>query len=150
MNTTTELWPKPIDILLVEDDESDVLLTKKALANGKLFNSINVAKDGIEALEFLRQQGGYADAPRPDLILLDLNMPRMHGRETLAEIKQDETLRRIPIVVLTTSDADRDIIKSYDLQANCYVTKPVDLEQFTRVVQAIKEFWFSVVKLPPQ
>ena len=143
MNTTTELWPKSIDILLVEDDESDVLLTKKALANGKLFNSINVAKDGIEALEFLRQQGGYADAPRPDLILLDLNMPRMHGRETLAEIKQDGTLRRIPIVVLTTSDADRDIIKSYDLQANCYVTKPVDLEQFTRVVQAIKEFWFQ-------
>ncbi len=150
MNTITLSTPKHIDILLVEDDEGDVLLTKKALSNGKIYNSLSVARDGVEALAFLRQEGEYAGVPRPDLILLDLNMPRMDGRETLAQIKQDEDLRSIPVVVLTTSDSDQDILKSYDLQASCYITKPVDLEQFTSVVRAIKDFWFSVVKLPPQ
>ena len=150
MSTATLFTPKHIDILLVEDDEGDVLLTKKALSNGKIYNSINVAKDGVEALAFLRQEGEYASVPRPDLVLLDLNMPRMDGREALAQIKQDEDLRLIPVVILTTSDSDLDILKSYDLQASCYITKPVDLEQFTTVVRAIKDFWFTVVKLPPQ
>ncbi len=150
MNTIPQSSPKLIDILLVEDDEGDVLLTKKALTNGKIYNSLNVTKDGVDALAFLRQEGEYASAVRPDLILLDLNMPRMDGRETLAQIKKDKNLRSIPVVVLTTSDSDRDILKSYDLQASCYVTKPVDLEQFVCVVKAIKDFWFSVVKLPPQ
>ncbi len=149
MSTATLSMPKHIDILLVEDDEGDVLLTKKALSNGKIFNSISVAKDGVEALAFLRNEGEYAEAPRPDLILLDLNMPRMDGRETLAKIKQDERLRSIPVVILTTSDSDRDVLQSYDLQASCYITKPVDLDQFINVVRAIKDFWFTVVKLPP-
>ncbi len=149
MSTATQFTPKSIDILLVEDDEGDVLLTKKALSNGKIYNSLNVARDGVEALAFLRHEGEHAAAPRPDLILLDLNMPRMDGREALAQIKQDEDLRSIPVVILTTSDSDQDILKSYDLQASCYITKPVDLEQFTTVVRAIKDFWFSVVKLPP-
>lgn len=141
---------EPINILLVEDDPGDVLLTKKALANGKIFNSMAVATDGVEALALLRQEGDFADAPRPDLILLDLNMPRMDGRETLAAIKQDEKLRSIPIVILTTSDSDHDVLKSYDLQASCFITKPVDLEQFTQVVRSVKDFWLYVVKLPPQ
>lgn len=141
---------KLIDILLVEDDEGDVLLTKKALKNGKICNSLTVAKDGVEAMSILRKQEQFADAIRPDLILLDLNMPRMDGRELLAEIKSDEQLRSIPVVVLTTSDSDQDVLKSYDLQASCYITKPDDLDQFTSVVRAIKDFWFSIVKLPPQ
>ena len=150
MSTATQSMPKLIDILLVEDDEGDVLLTKKALTNGKIYNTLSVAKDGVEALAFLRKEGEHSGAPRPDLILLDLNMPRMDGRETLAQIKQDENLRSIPVVVLTTSDSDQDILQSYDLQANCYITKPVDLKQFTSVVRAIKDFWFTIVKLPPQ
>lgn len=150
MNTAKMLRSKPIEILLVEDDDADILLTKRALSNGKIFNSLNVVRDGVEALDYLRQAGKYIGVPRPDLILLDLNMPRMDGRETLAEIKQDKELHTIPVVVLTTSDSDRDILQSYDLYANCYITKPVDLEQFTSVVKAIKEFWFTVVKLPPQ
>lgn len=150
MSTATQSNPKAIDILLIEDDEGDVLLTQKALSNGKLYNSLSVAKDGVEAMAFLQREGEHTDAKRPDLILLDLNMPRMDGRETLAQIKQDENLRSIPVVILTTSDSDRDILKSYDLQASCYITKPVDLEQFVYVVQAIKDFWFTVVKLPPQ
>ena len=141
---------KAIDILLVDDDPGDVLLTQKALRNGKLFNSLNVAKDGIEALEYLRQEGQFIDATRPDLILLDLNMPRMNGQETLAEIKKDPELKSIPVVVLTTSDADKDVLQSYDLHASCYVTKPVDLQQFTDVVQSLKEFWLCVVKFPPR
>ena len=139
---------EPIDILLVEDDPGDVILTKKALQNGKVYNSLNVVSDGIEALEYLRRQAKYADAIRPDLILLDLNMPRMDGRETLAAIKSDDELKNIPVVVLTTSDADRDVVASYNLQASCYVTKPVDLDQFTRVAKSIKEFWLCVVKYP--
>lgn len=149
MSPKAQTSPKPIDILLVEDDEGDILLTKKALSDGKIYNSLHVAKNGVEALAFLRREGEHADAPRPDMVLLDLNMPRMDGRETLANIKQDENLRSIPVVVLTTSDADQDILKSYDLQASCYITKPVDLPQFTKVVGAIKDFWFTVVKLPP-
>ena len=141
---------KAIDILLVDDDPGDVLLTQKALRNGKLFNSLNVAKDGIEALEYLRQEGHFKDTTRPDLILLDLNMPRMNGQETLAEIKKDPDLKSIPVVVLTTSDADKDVLQSYDLHASCYVTKPVDLGQFTNVVQSLKEFWLCVVKFPPR
>jgi two-component system, chemotaxis family, response regulator Rcp1 len=141
--------PHLIDILLVDDDVGDVLLAKKALTNGKIFNAMHVAKDGVEALEFLRQTGKFVGAPRPDLILLDLNMPRKDGRELLADIKNDPDLRSIPVVVLTTSDSERDIANMYDLHANCYVTKPVDLDQFTKIVQEIKQFWFSVVKLPP-
>lgn len=141
--------PQLIDILLVDDDVGDVLLAKKALANGKIFNTMHVAKDGVEALEFLQQTGKYVGVPRPDLILLDLNMPRKDGRELLADIKNDPNLRSIPVVVLTTSDSELDIANMYDLHANCYVTKPVDLDQFTKIVQEIKQFWFSVVKLPP-
>ena len=140
----------PVDILLVDDDEGDVLLTQKALKNGKLFNTLNVAKDGVEALEYLRQKGRFKDALRPDLILLDLNMPRMNGKETLAEIKKDPNLKSIPVIVLTTSDADMDVIQSYDSHASAYVTKPVDLGQFTNVVQSLKDFWLCVVKFPPR
>jgi CheY-like chemotaxis protein len=135
--------------LLVDDDEGDVLLTKRALQNGKFINTLQVAKDGVEALAYLRRKEPFAAAPRPDLVLLDLNMPRKDGREVLAEIKQDTALRSIPVVVLTTSDSDRDVFKMYDLQANCYVTKPVDLDQFTKIVREIRSFWLSVVQLPP-
>ena len=138
----------PIDILLVEDDEADVELTRRAFKNGKVYNSLSVVGDGVDALSFLRREGKFADAVRPDLILLDLNMPRKDGRETLEELKADPALRSIPVVVLTTSDADRDIVQSYDLQASCYVTKPVDLKQFTDVVKSIKNFWLCVVKYP--
>ena len=137
-----------VDILLVDDDEGDVLLTKKALKKGKIFNSVNVARDGVEAMAYLRQEGEFKDASRPDLILLDLNMPRKDGKETLTEIKNDPSLRSIPIVVLTTSDADNDVMQSYDLQASSFVTKPVDLKQFTNVVQSLQEFWLCVVKFP--
>lgn len=138
----------PIDILLVDDDEGDVLLTQKALRKGKVFNSLNIVHDGVEAMEYLRQQGEFKDATRPDLILLDLNMPRKDGRETLADIKGDPNLRSIPVVILTTSDAEKDVLQSYDLQASCYVTKPVDLTQFTNVIQSLQDFWLCVVKLP--
>lgn len=146
----TSIMPSPrfIEILLVDDDEADVLLTRRALQNGKLYNTIRVAKDGVEAMAHLRQKNEYADAPRPDLVLLDLNMPRKDGREVLAEMKQDRDLRTIPVVILTTSDSDQDIVSMYDLHANCYVTKPVDLEQFTKIVKEIKHFWISVVQLP--
>ena len=150
MSTATQSTPKPVDILLVEDDEGDVLLIKKALTNGKIYNSLNVAKDGVEALSYLRKEGVHAHAPRPDIIFLDLNMPRMDGRETLAQIKQEKSLRSIPVAILTTSDSDQDILQSYDLQASCYITKPVDLEEFLGVVRAVKDFWFSIVKLPPR
>ena len=139
---------KPIDILLVDDDPGDVLLTQKALKNGKLFNSLNVAKDGVEAMEYLRCEGKFKDATRPDLILLDLNMPRKNGKETLSELKSDPDLKTIPVVVLTTSDADKDVLQSYDLHASCYVTKPVDVAQFAKVVNSLKEFWLCVVKFP--
>jgi CheY-like chemotaxis protein len=139
---------EPIDILLVEDSPADVDLTREALEDAKVHNNLFVVSDGVEALSFLRQEGPFADSPRPDLILLDLNLPKKDGREVLAEIKEDPALRRIPVVILTTSSAEQDILRSYDLHANCYVTKPVDLEQFVTVVRSIEDFWFSIVKLP--
>ena len=137
-----------IQVLLVEDNPGDVRLTKEALKEGKLLNQLTVVGDGVEALSFLRKEGKYADALQPELILLDLNLPKKDGREVLAEIKADPKLRRIPVVVLTTSSAEEDVLKIYDLHANCYITKPVDLEQFMAVVKSIEDFWVSVVKLP--
>ncbi|MGD9160349.1 MAG: response regulator [Desulfobacteraceae bacterium] len=138
----------PIEILLVEDNPGDVRLTQEALKEGKIINNLRMAKDGVEAISFLRREGEYADSARPDLILLDLNLPKKDGREVLMEIKKDEELRRIPVVVLTTSRAEEDIIRTYDCYANCYITKPVDFEQFINVVKSIENFWLSVVKLP--
>lgn len=140
---------KPIQILLVEDSPGDVRLTQEALKEGKVLNELHVVGDGVEALAFLRKQDKYTRAARPDLILLDLNLPKKDGREVLAEIKEDTNLRRIPVVVLTVSKAEEDIIRTYDLHANCYVTKPVDLEQFIQAVRAIEDFWLCIVKLPP-
>ena len=141
---------RPAEILLVEDNPGDVRLTQEALKEAKVRNNIYVAMDGEDAMAFLRQEGQYAEAPRPDLILLDLNLPRKNGREVLREIKSDADMRRIPVVVLTTSRAEEDIIKAYDLNANCYVTKPVDLDQFVHVVRSIEDFWLTIVKLPPE
>jgi CheY-like chemotaxis protein len=140
----------PIEVLLVEDDPGDVLMTKEAFEEHKLRNRLSVVSDGDEALSYLRQEGVHRDAPRPDLILLDLNLPRRDGRQVLEEIKSDPDLRRIPVVVLTTSQADEDILRSYQLHANAYVTKPVDFERFVNVVKQIDEFFVSVVKLPPR
>ena len=140
---------KPIDILLVEDNPGDVRLTRESLKEGKVLNTLQVVGDGIEALAFLRHEGAYAKSPHPDIVLLDLNLPRMDGREVLAEIKTDPNLRRIPVVILTTSKAEEDIIKTYDLHANCFITKPVDLDQFIMVVKSVEEFWFTIVRLPP-
>ena len=144
----TAALPAIIDVLLVEDDPRDVLMTREAFEEHKLRNTLHVATDGVEAVAFLRREGDYADAPRPGLILLDLNLPRMDGREVLAEIKADESLRTIPVVVLTTSEAEEDVLRSYDLHANAYVTKPVDFERFIKVVQQIDDFFVTVVKLP--
>jgi CheY-like chemotaxis protein len=141
---------KPIEILLVEDNAADVRLTEEALKEGKVRNNLHVARDGMEALEFLHRQGNFKDATRPDLILLDLNLPRRDGREVLADIKNDPELKMIPVVVLTTSSAEADILKSYKLHANCYITKPVDLEQFVNVVRSIDDFWLTVVRLPSE
>ena len=138
----------PIEILLVEDSPADVDLTREALQEAKVLNNLHVVEDGEQALAFLRREGEHADAPRPDLILLDLNLPRKDGREVLEEIKCDTELCDIPVVILTTSQAERDIVQSYKLHANCYVTKPVDLEQFLNVVQSIEHFWLTVVRLP--
>ncbi len=138
----------PIEILLVEDNPGDVRLTQEALKEHKIVNNLYLAKDGVEAINFLRREGKFADAVRPDLILLDLNLPKKDGREVLMEIKKDEELRRIPVVVLTTSRAEEDIIRTYDCYANCYITKPVDFDQFINVVKSIEDFWLSVVKLP--
>ena len=138
----------PIEILMVEDSPDDVELTREALKDARVHCNLHTAEDGVEGLAFLQRKNGYARAPRPDLILLDLNMPRMDGREMLAEIKADETVAHIPVVVLTTSQAEEDVVKSYKLHANCYISKPVDFEQFIRIVQAIEDFWFTVVKLP--
>jgi len=137
-----------IEVLLVEDDPGDVLMTREAFDDNKVRNSLHVVSDGVEAVAFLRREGEYRNAPRPDLILLDLNLPRKDGREVLEEIKADEELRRIPVVVLTTSEAEEDVLRSYHLHANAYVTKPVDFEQFINVVRHIDEFFVSVVKLP--
>jgi len=139
---------KPVQVLLVEDNPGDVLLTREALRDNKLEINLSVVTDGEEALHFLNREGRYADAPRPDLILLDLNLPRRDGREVLAAIKADERLRTIPVVILTSSEAEEDVIRAYNLCANCYVQKPLGLDQFTKVVQNIESFWFTVVKLP--
>lgn len=141
---------QPIEILLVEDNLGDIRLTQEALKDSKLRNNLSVVQDGVEALAFLRQQGRYANVTRPDIILLDLNLPRKDGREVLAEIKEDDNLKRIPVVVLTTSSDEKDIYTSYNLHANCYISKPVDLNRFVEIVKAIEGFWFQIVKLPSQ
>ncbi len=140
---------RPVVILMIEDNPGDVLLTMEALKEVKIRNTVYVAKDGVEGIEFLRHKGQFTDSPRPDIILLDLNLPRKDGREVLAEIKDDPELRCIPVVILTTSTAEQDVLKTYNLHANCYITKPVDLDQFIAVVQSIENFWFSIVKLAP-
>ena len=139
---------KTVEILLVEDNLGDVRLTQEAFKEGNLHYYLSVVEDGVEAIAFLHREGKYADAPRPDIILLDLNMPKKNGREVLAEIKDDPELKRIPVVILTTSKAEEDILKTYDLHANCYITKPVDLDSFMNIVRYIKDFWLSIVKLP--
>jgi CheY-like chemotaxis protein len=149
VNATPEV-AAPIEVLLVEDDPGDVLMTREAFAEHKLGNRLNVVSDGAQALAYLRREGEFADAVRPDLVLLDLNLPRRDGREVLAEIKNDESLHQIPVVVLTTSQAEEDILRSYQLHANAYVTKPVDFDRFIAVVRQIDEFFVSVVKLPPR
>ena len=141
---------KPVEILLVEDNPGDVRLVKESLKDIKVLNNLRVAKDGQEALDFLHREGNHTEAPHPDLILLDLNLPKKDGREVLAEIKADKDLKRIPVVVLTTSKAEEDILKSYNLQANCYITKPVDFDEFVKVIKSIKDFWLTIVKLPPE
>ena len=141
---------RPVEILLVEDNAGDVRLAREGLRECKLLNNLSVADDGVKAMAFLRREGEHAHAPRPDLIMLDLNLPRKDGREVLKEIKEDEKLKRIPVVILTTSKAEGDIVKSYSLHANCYVTKPLAIEQFIEVVQAIETFWFTIVELPPR
>jgi chemotaxis family two-component system response regulator Rcp1 len=140
----------PIEILLVEDNPGDVRLTIEALKEGKVANQINVAVDGIDAMAFLRREGKYENAPKPDLILLDLNLPKKNGREVLAEIKMDSHLKCIPVVILTSSQAEKDIVMTYNLHANCYIKKPVDFDQFINVVKSIEDFWFNVVRLPPK
>ena len=139
---------RPADFLLVEDNPGDVRLTQEALKSHKVQNNLHVVTDGEEAMAFLRKQGKYKDAPRPDIILLDLNLPKKDGREVLAEIKSDPALKTIPVVIITSSEAEQDVIKSYNLNANCYVTKPVNLDQFIKVVQSINDFWLTIVKLP--
>jgi chemotaxis family two-component system response regulator Rcp1 len=141
---------RPIEILLVEDNPGDVRLTIEGLNESKVRNNLHIARDGVEAMVFLRREGNFTGAVRPDLILLDLNLPRMDGREVLAEVKSDVNLKTIPVVVLTTSRAEQDVLRSYELQANCYITKPVDLEQFITVVKSIEDFWFTIVTLPHQ
>jgi chemotaxis family two-component system response regulator Rcp1 len=146
----TKSLPRHIEILLVEDSPADILLTREAFQESRIVNTIHVAEDGIQAMDFLYKRGEYASSPRPDLILLDLNLPRKNGREVLAEIKADPNLKKIPIVVLTTSSADEDILKAYDLNANCYVVKPVGFDNFMQAMQSIRHFWFSVVTLPTE
>lgn len=139
---------KPVEILLVEDSPGDVRLTQECLREAKVKNNLQVVNDGVEALAFLRRQGNYAEAVRPDLVLLDLNLPKKDGREVLSEMKADDTLKSIPVVVLTISGSEEDILKSYNLHANCYIVKPIDLQQFLKVVKAIEDFWLTIVKLP--
>jgi len=140
----------PIEILLVEDNPGDVRLTVEALKDGKVSNRLSVVGDGVEAMAFLRREGRFANAPRPHLILLDLNLPKKDGREVLAEVKQDPNLKRIPVVILTTSQTEQDILRSYELHANAYITKPVDFEHFMGVVKSVEDFWLTIVKLPPR
>jgi CheY-like chemotaxis protein len=140
----------PIEILMVEDNPGDVRLTHEALKEAKVWNNLHVAEDGVAALDFLYRRNGYTDAPRPALILLDLNLPRRDGREVLETIKSDDSLKSIPVVILTTSQAEEDILRAYNLNANCYITKPVSFDQFTKIVRSIEDFWLTVVTLPPQ
>lgn len=140
---------RSINILLVEDDIGDVELTREALIDSKITVNLHVAKDGVEAVDYLRQIGDFTEAITPDLVLLDLNLPRKDGREVLQDIKSDPDLKRIPVIVLTTSDTEEDIVRSYDLGVNCYVQKPVGMEEFIRIVRALEDFWFTIVKLPP-
>ncbi|MBC1241000.1 response regulator [Nostoc linckia z18] len=140
----------PIEVLLVEDNPGDAQLTRIALEDSKISIHLNVVEDGVEAMAFLRKQGKYVEAAHPDIVLLDLNLPKKDGREVLAEIKVDDNLKRIPVVVLTTSQAEEDILKAYNLSANCYITKPVDFDQFVKIVKSIENFWFAIVKLPPE
>jgi len=140
---------RPVEILLVEDNPGDERLTREALKEGKVYSNLHWVKDGVEAMAFLRREGKYAGSPRPDIVLLDLNLPRKDGREVLQEVKTDEDLKRIPVVVLTTSKAEEDVLRTYNLHANCYVTKPVDLEKFIVVVKSIDVFWLTIVTLPP-
>lgn len=142
--------PITVEILLIEDNPGDIRLTEEAFKEGKIRNNLRVVTNGVKAISFLRKEGKYKKAVRPDLILLDLNLPKKDGREVLAEIKNDKNLRRIPVVVLTTSKAEEDIVRSYDLHANSYITKPVDMDDFIGIVRSIEEFWFNIVKLPPQ
>lgn len=141
---------KPIEILIIEDSPTDVLITQEALEQAKVLNRLHIVEDGVAALSFLRREEEYANVPRPDLILLDLNLPKKDGREVLAEIKTDPKLKMIPVVVLTTSKAEEDILRAYGLHANCYITKPVDFPQFIEVVRTIQDFWFTIVTLPPE
>jgi two-component system, chemotaxis family, response regulator Rcp1 len=141
---------KPIDILIVEDNTGDARLIQEVLNEGKVNNKLYVVNDGVKAMDFLHKKGEFSRAPLPDLIILDLNLPRKDGREVLAEIKEDNVLKKIPVVVMTISQAEEDILKSYNLHANCYITKPIDLDQFVKVVKSIEDFWFSIVKLPPK
>jgi len=147
MSARTDMGPA-IEILLVEDNPGDVRLTQEVLKEGRIHNTLNVVSDGAEALDFLHRRGPYSQAKPQDLILLDLNLPKMNGREVLAAIKQDPDLKHVPVVVLTTSSAEEDVLSAYDLHANCYITKPVDLNQFVKVVQSIEDFWLSIVRLP--
>ena len=140
---------RPIEILLVDDNPGDIRLTQEALKESKVLNNIHIVEDGLEALEFLRKEGRFKNVITPDIILLDLNLPKRNGREVLAEIKNDDFLKKIPVVILTISRAEEDILKSYRLHANCYITKPVDMDQFIKIVRSIENFWFSIVKLPP-
>ncbi len=149
METIEEIG-KPIEILLVEDNPGDARLAKEALKDSKLRNNLRVVNDGVEAMDFLYQRGKFVDSLRPDLILLDLNLPRKDGREVLAEIKTSDGLKRIPVVIVTISRAEEDILRTYDLHANCYISKPLDLDQFIKVVKSIEDFWLTIVKLPPQ
>ena len=144
----TENLGKPIDILLVEDNPGDARLALESLKESKIRNTIHWVQDGLEAMKFMHRQGSYENAPRADLILLDLNMPKMDGREVLAEIKSDDELKRIPVVIFTISKAEEDILKAYDLHTNCYITKPLDLDRFLKVIQSIEDFWLTIVRLP--
>jgi two-component system, chemotaxis family, response regulator Rcp1 len=145
---STRTGNRPIEILLVEDNPGDARLTQEALKEGKVRNNLHMAHDGVEAMAFLRREGKYKDMPRPDLVLLDLNLPRKDGREVLAEMKEHRDLRLIPVVVLTTSEAEQDVVRTYELRANCYITKPVDLEKFITIVRSIEDFWLTIVRLP--
>lgn len=141
---------QPIEILLVEDNPGDVRLTREALKDARVVNTLHVVEDGVAALDYLYRRGQYSDVPRPNLVLLDLNLPKKNGREVLAEIKSNDLLKRIPVVILTTSQAEEDVLRAYNLYANCYITKPVDFTQFTKVVKTIEDFWLTIVTMPPR